>query len=136
MSDVECTCISRNDVPLCRHVILCQCPSRCKDGTVCRILILYSILWSALTYLNEEEIMSENMATCHFMYTYVSLVDCCYWHVGWFCRLQFLCNLFIYYGPVAFGFYLPQCLFELFCNLLSSLKLFVDFSLREITCYV
>ena len=78
MSDVEHTCISRNDVPLCRNVILCQCPSRFKDMTVCRILILYSILWSALTYLNEQEIMSESIATFHFMYTNVSLVDCCY----------------------------------------------------------
>lgn len=77
------TFISRNDTPLCRHVILCQCPSRYKDGTVCRMLILCAILWSALTYLNEQEIMSGSIATCHFMYTNVSLVDCCYWHVGW-----------------------------------------------------
>jgi hypothetical protein len=96
--------MSRNDAPLCRHVILCQCPSRYTDGTVCRILILYSIVWSALTYLNEQEIISGNIASCHFMYTDVSFVDCCYWHVGWFVVYSFCATYLLITDQFRFDF--------------------------------
>jgi len=108
------TCISRNDVPLCRHVILCQCPSRNKDGTVCRILILYSILWSVLTYLNEQEIMSESIPSCHFMYTNVSLVDCCYRHVGWFVVYSFCVTYLLITDQLRFDFICLSACFNSF----------------------
>jgi len=108
------TFMPRNDAPLCWHVILCQCPSRYKDGTVCRILIQYSILWSALTYLNEQEIMLGNIATCHFMYTNVSLVDCCYWHVGRFVVYSFCATYLLIMVQFRFDFICLSTLFNSF----------------------
>jgi len=81
-----------------------------------------------LTYLNEQEIMPGSITTCHFMHTSVSLVDCCYWHVGWFVVYSFCATYLLITDQFRFDFICLSTLFN-FLYSLHHLKLFVGFSL-------